>query len=89
VLSTYIHYLFCLLDQSALEESQYLREVLEEKRSHLIVVATHGAKIYEIIQRISVIDPLYHVTLSQYMVIIMNTLQQQHRGKGSTGKLGW
>ena len=68
-----------------LEETHYLREHLEDKRIHYVPVATHGAKLYEIVQRVSVLNPLYHITFETYRKLFETTLQARHRGKGVSG----
>ncbi len=74
-------------NQAILDESSFVREQLEEKRAHLIEVVTHGAKLYEIIQRVSVLNPLYHTFFPAFLDLFKTTLQKHNRGKESTGRL--
>ena len=69
-----------------MEETQYLRDHLEEKKIPYMPVATHGAKMFEIIQRCSVLNPVYHLPFEIFEKLFKKTLQSRNRGKGSTGK---
>ena len=68
-----------------MEETHYLREHLEEKKLPYMPVATHGAKMFEIIQRCSVLNPVYHMPFEIFEKLFKKTLQSRNRGKGSTG----
>ncbi len=72
-------------NKNILEETQYLRSHLEEKRIPYISVATHGAKLFELVQRLCVLNPFYHMTLNSFFTIFKQTLQSRHRGKGTQG----
>ena len=74
-------------NQNIINETLYLRENLAEKRAPYIAVATHGAKLYEISQRVSVLCPEYHLFLSEFMAIFTSMVQGRYRGKGITGKV--
>ena len=69
-----------------MEETQYLRDHLEEKKIPYMPVATHGAKMFEIIQRCSVLNPVYHLPFEIFEKLFKKTLQSRNRGKGSTGE---
>ena len=73
-------------NQNIINETLYLRENLAEKRAPYTSVATHGAKLYEISQRVSVLCPEYHMSLSEFMGIFTSMVQSRYRGKGITGK---
>ena len=74
-------------NQNIINETLYLRENLAEKRAPYIAVATHGAKLYEISQRVSVLCPEYHLSLSEFMAIFTSMVQGRYRGKGITSKV--
>ena len=74
-------------NQNIINETLYLRENLAEKRAPYIAVATHGVKLYEISQRVSVLCPEYHLSLSEFMAIFTSMVQSRYRGKGITGKV--
>ena len=69
-----------------LDETGYLQEHLEEKRVHYIPVANHGAKLFEIIQRVAVLSPYYFLSLKTFHRLYLETIKARHRGKGSTGQ---
>ena len=72
--------------QIALEETNYLLEHLSDKRTPYMPVAEHGARLYDIIQKVLILDPFYHVSLRVYMKIFMQTVEDRQRGKGTQGK---
>ena len=74
-------------NKTILEETEYLREHLEEKRTPYLAVAAHGAKFFEIVQRCSVLNPLYHMPFETFETLFKKTVQSRNRGKGSTGHL--
>ena len=73
-------------NKTILEETQYLREHLEEKRTPYLPVAAHGAKFFEIVQRCSVLNPLYHMPFETFEKLFRKTVHSRNRGKGSTGQ---
>ena len=74
-------------NHNIINETLYLRENLAEKRAPYSSVATQGAKLYEISQRVSVLCPEYHMSLSEFMAIFTSMVQSRYRGKGITGKV--
>ena len=74
-------------NHNIINETLYLRENLTEKRAPYSSVATHGAKLYEISQRVSVLCPEYHLSLDEFMAIFTSMVQSRYRGKGITGKV--
>ena len=69
-----------------LEETNYLQGHQEEKRAVYVPVALHGAKLYEIITRMSVLNPLYHLPLFTFTSLFRDTIKTHHRGKGTQGE---
>ena len=72
--------------KTILEETHYLREHLEEKRVNYIPVANHATMLYQVIQRISVLSPYYHMSLATFVKVVADTVHERQRGKGSIGK---
>ncbi len=74
-------------NQNIVNETHYLRGHLEEKRSPYLSVATHSAKLYEMVQRVSVLSPAYHMSLDDFHAIFRQMIKERHRGKGVSGEL--
>ena len=68
-----------------LEETRYLHQHLDEKRTPYIPVAIQAAKLYEIIQRMCVLSPLYYMPLDVFLKIFVDNLRSRDRGKGAQG----
>ena len=73
-------------NHNIISETLYLRDNLAEKRAPYMSVATHGAKLYEISQRVSVLCAEYHLSLEEFMKLFISMVQSKYRGKGITGK---
>ena len=49
-------------------------------------MALHATKLYEILQRLSVLNQLYLVPLSTFLHIFTAAIKSCHRGKGTQGE---
>jgi len=72
--------------QAILGDAKTLQELLERKRVPYFSVATNCAKLYEIISRMSVLHPAYHMSFAELLTLVSETVMARYRGKGNTGK---
>ena len=68
-----------------LQETQYLHTNVEEECVPYLPVAVHCTKLFEIVQRVSVLCPLYFWPFDRFMALFTEVIRKQTFGKGSTG----
>ena len=73
-------------NRTILVETCDLREHLEEKRVNYVGVATHATMLYEVIKKLQVLSPMYHVPFGVFSSLVIDTLKSRQRGKGAIGK---
>jgi hypothetical protein len=71
---------------TTLHETQYLHALVEEECAPYLPVAVHCTKLFEIIQRITVLCPLYFWNFKHFLAIFANVVKSQFQSKGHAGK---
>ena len=71
--------------RNVLEESGYIGKLLDTKSEPYKMVAMQGAKLYEIIQRMSTLNPLYYVSFDDFSKVFMRTVETRNRGSRCAG----
>ena len=74
-----------LHSKCVLEESIYVGKLLDTKSEPYKMVATQGAKLYEIVQRMSMLNPLYFMSFDMFSKIFMSTIKARNRGSRCAG----
>ena len=71
--------------RNVLEESDYIGKLLDTKSEPYKMVAMQGAKLYEIIQRMSTLNPLYYVSFDDFSKVFITTIETRNRGSRCAG----
>ena len=72
-----------------LDETVYINDMLETRSEPYKMVAIQGAKLYEIVQRMTTLNPLYFMAFDAFSNIFMTTIEGRNRGRGCTGEDGY